>query len=85
MTNEYSPHYKNYSDKYNYRNQNFAKYNHIDNTHLDEKNTKDSIIEIFGIKLSFDQLLILGLLFILYLEKVDDLWLYIILLLLLFD
>ncbi len=43
----------------------------------------DSVINILGIKLSFDDLLILGLLYILYSEGNKDISLYIVLILLL--
>lgn len=53
-----------------------------------EKNEKKEkcespLFEVFGLKLYFDDLLILGLLFILYSEGVDDINLYIALILLL--
>ena len=43
----------------------------------------DEIFEIFGLKLYFDDLLILGLLFFLYTEGVKDHWLFLSLILLL--
>lgn len=49
---------------------------------FDENNP---IFEIFGIKLYLDDLIIIGLLFFLYQEKVNDEMLYIILFLLLFS
>ena len=58
-----------------------------------DKNTKsedcqrfsdsDVIFEIFGLKLRFDDILIMALLFFLYSEGVDDQWLFISLILLL--
>lgn len=49
----------------------------------DRCSTDDTIINILGIKLSFDDLLILGLLYILYSEGNKDISLYIVLILLL--
>lgn len=51
------------------------------NTSID--NDFDKCFEIFGIKLYFDDLLILGLLFFLYQEEVKDTYLYMALILLL--
>lgn len=48
-----------------------------------KKEDKNTVFEIFGISLEFDDLLILGLLFFLYIEEVDDYGLYIALILLL--
>lgn len=47
--------------------------------------TDQAIFEIFGIKLYLDDLIILGLLFFLYQQNVNDEMLYMILLLLLFS
>lgn len=47
--------------------------------------SENSIFEIFGIKLYLDDLIILGLLFFLYQQNVQDEMLYIILFLLLFS
>ena len=47
--------------------------------------SEEAIFEIFGIKLYLDDLIILGLLFFLYQQNVNDEILYIILLLLLFS
>ena len=49
----------------------------------DRCSNDDTIINILGIKLSFDDLLILGLLYILYSEGNKDISLYIVLILLL--
>lgn len=48
-------------------------------------NPEDAIFEIFGIKLYLDDLIILGILFFLYQQNVNDQMLYIILFLLLFS
>lgn len=45
----------------------------------------DTIINLFGIKLAFDDLIILGLLYLLYTEDVKDISLYIVLILLLLN
>ena len=47
--------------------------------------SEDAIFEIFGIKLYLDDLIILGVLFFLYQQNVNDQMLYIILFLLLFS
>ena len=47
--------------------------------------SEQAIVEIFGLKLYLDDLIILGLLFFLYQQNVKDEMLYIILLLLLFS
>lgn len=65
---------KNYSD-----NTNNIKNNNIINI----ENNSEECFEIFGIKLYFDDLLILTLLFFLYQEEVKDTYLYIALILLL--
>lgn len=64
--------------------------NNLENTNenkIDKNNDRfsndDTIINILGIKLSFDDLLILGLLYILYTEGNKDISLYIVLILLL--
>ena len=48
-------------------------------------NNYEQIFNILGIKLHTDDLIILGLLFFLYQEKTNDIYLYIILLMLLFN
>lgn len=48
-------------------------------------NSEQAILEIFGIKLYLDDLMILGILFFLYQQNVKDEMLYIILFLLLFS
>lgn len=53
------------------------------NTKESEINSSEQYFELFGIKLYFDDLLILALLFFLYKEEVNDSYLYIILLMLL--
>ena len=58
-----------------------SSFNH--NHHSSDKECP--IFEIFGIKLYLDDLIIIGLLFFLYQEKVNDEMLYIILFLLLFS
>lgn len=70
--------------------ENFSKKDSLENTieNIIDKNndrcsTDDTIINILGIKLSFDDLLILGLLYILYSEGNKDISLYIVLILLL--
>jgi len=55
------------------------------NINVHSKNDDDFLITIFGIKLAFDDLLILGLLYILYMENVEDISLYIVLILLLLN
>ena len=58
----------------------------ISNTINHNKNSNNSpVFEIFGIKLYTDDLIIIGLLFVLYQENVKDEILYIILFLLLFS
>ena len=49
----------------------------------DEKSSKNEFLEIFGIKLYFDDLMIISLLFFLYSEGVNDYYLFITLILLL--
>lgn len=48
-----------------------------------EEDESTPLFEIFGLKLYFDDILLLGLLFFLYSEEVDDMNLYIALILLL--
>ena len=48
-------------------------------------NSEQAIFEIFGIKLYIDDLIILGVIYFLYQQKVNDVMLYIILFLLLFS
>lgn len=55
----------------------------ISNTINQNKNETQAIFELFGIKIYTDDLIILGLLYFLYQEKVKDEMLYIILVLLL--
>lgn len=55
----------------------------VENVDTSRSNSDDTIINIMGIKLAFDDLIILGLLFLLYMENVDDIFLYIVLILLL--
>lgn len=55
----------------------------VENVDTSRNNSDDTIINIMGIKLAFDDLIILGLLFLLYMENVDDIFLYIVLILLL--
>ncbi len=55
------------------------------NRHSSSNSDEQAIFEIFGIKLFLDDLIILGLLFLLYQQNVKDEMLYIILLLLLFS
>lgn len=50
---------------------------------LFSNNNEDFLFDLFGIKLYFDDILILSLLFFLYTEGVKDYWLFISLLLLL--
>ena len=63
--------------------------NNIDNlkkTQEESRNSSDdTIINVFGIKLAFDDLIILGLLYLLYTEDVKDISLYIVLILLLLN
>ena len=49
----------------------------------DLNNNDDNFFEIFGLKLAFDDLLIIAMLFFLYKEEVNDTYLYIALILLL--
>lgn len=53
------------------------------NNYVSTPNNEDGFFEVFGLKLHSDDLLIIGLLFFLYQEKVDDTYLYIALILLL--
>lgn len=61
--------------------------NCFDNNFSDDccNNAYEQCINIFGLELHFDDLLILGLLFFLYKEEVKDNYLYIVLLMLLFS
>ena len=75
------------NDNFNTKNNLIAK---EEKTIIDENNDRyksddDTIINIFGIKLAFDDLLILGLLYLLYMEDVKDISLYIVLILLLLN
>lgn len=54
-----------------------------DRNHKDEKSSQNEFLEIFGIKLYFDDLMIISLLFFLYSEGVNDYYLFITLILLL--
>lgn len=73
--------YEDFSKKDNNNSENITE-NKI-NKNNDRCVDNDSIINILGIKLSFDDLLILGLLYILYTEGNKDISLYIVLILLL--
>lgn len=70
-------------------NNNYYKENTTDNFEKISSESRDApddtIINIFGIKLAFDDLIILGLLYILYTEDVKDISLYIVLILLLLN
>lgn len=57
----------------------------LNNTKSDNNKFLDSnvVIEIFGIKFYFDDLLLICLLFFLYIEKINDIYLFCILFLLL--
>ena len=85
--NPFFPGY-NYSSNFNIQNKNIEEKNSITNS-TEFSNTindaEQAIFEIFGIKLFLDDLIILGLLFFLYREQVNDQLLYMILLLLLFS
>lgn len=59
------------------------KYNYFNLSNLLSSNLKDPVLEIFGIELYFDDILILGLLLFLYREGVKDEMLFICLILLL--
>lgn len=92
-----SPYYNNkynFYKKYNYSknifNENLISENKEKNkielkTKKYDKNNNDGIINILGINLAFDDLLILGLLYFLYQENVKDIGLYIVLILLLLN
>lgn len=62
-------------------------YNIRNNIISDHKNSKknDYLLNILGIKLDFDDILILGILFFLYTQNIDDKLLYIILFMLLLN
>lgn len=94
----YYGYYNNYANLYNLQKQQKEKKedsitNSIEvsntihsNSHSETySDTEKSIFEIFGIKLYLDDLIILGLLFFLYQQNVQDEMLYIILFLLLFS
>ena len=74
---------RNFYPKYNNYYLPASNYNYLENnnSHKNENNA----FEIFGISLEFDDLLILGLLFFLYMQDVDDYSLYIVLILLLLN
>lgn len=58
--------------------------NNIEKTQFDNEDyNNQEVFEIFGLKLHFDDLLIIALLFFLYQEDVKDTYLYIVLILLL--
>ena len=77
--------YPNYYYRYNnYYNRRMANYNLPKETEpADIPPTEEPILEILGIKLYFDDILIIGLLFFLYNEGVKDEFLFISLILLL--
>lgn len=82
---------KNNNNFHNNINTNFSHSDFNEDTFKINKNENnnsedyDQFFEIFGIKLYFDDLLILALLFFLYKEEVKDNYLYIVLFLLLFN
>lgn len=81
-----SPNFQNHSGNSNYSNcNNNSKHECINNLEKNNKSFKDDeeFFEIFGLKLYFDDLLIIALLFFLYQEDVKDTYLYIALILLL--
>ncbi|MBQ2937556.1 MAG: hypothetical protein IJE05_01525 [Clostridia bacterium] len=90
----YNPYYK-YYNKYSHTPhvQSETKENSITNsnefsntiTRKSSSNSEQAIFEILGIKLFLDDLIILGILFFLYEQNVNDEMLYIILFLLLFS
>jgi len=69
----------------NYKNSscNFDNFNNLDTTTANIEYNSTEYFEIFGLKLHFDDLLIITLLFFLYQEDVKDTYLYIALILLL--
>lgn len=72
------------SENISSKNQNEQYRNCIDKDDDEKNNEVDSpLFELFGLKLYFDDILLLGLLFVLYSEGVDDTNLYIALVLLL--
>ena len=95
------PYYKYYNKKYNYNNvppqtqskepekkeNSITNSNEISNTINSRSwsNSEQQVFELFNIKLYFDDLIILGILFFLYQQDVKDEMLYIILFLLLFS
>lgn len=68
-------------------NQNSINFNNFDqkNETTENDNSSEAFFEIFGLKLYFDDILIIFLLFILYDEKVQDVELFICLILLLLN
>lgn len=85
----YNYHYYNYYNKYMNNNlpieeaKETKKANSITNSKKISNTINPYIFEIFGIKIYQDDLIILGLLYFLYQEKIKDEMLYIVLLLLL--
>lgn len=80
---------KNNNDFHNNINSSHSNFNEdtfkIDKNENNNSEDYEQFFEIFGIKLYFDDLLILALLFFLYKEEVKDSYLYIVLFLLLFN
>lgn len=56
-----------------------------DKTNLENKYSDDTILNFLGIELSMDDLIILGVLYLLYIENVEDITLYLVLILLLLN
>ena len=88
------PYYNRYYNNYKYYNSNINKNNHDDNDTdkeieessvqaRDNNNCDKPILNFMGIKLFLDDIIILGILFLLYTEEVKDEMLFIALILLL--
>ena len=80
----------NYLKNFSFKNDDFNnKKNTINNYEKNQTESRnasdDNIINIFGIELAFDELIILSLLFLLYTEDVKDIGLYMVLILLLLN
>lgn len=77
--------YRSNNNPYAYNKNYLPTYSKVEHEAANEpkKEDKNTVFEIFGISLEFDDLLILGLLFFLYMEDVKDYNLYMVLVLLL--